>query len=458
MAAEAVPDYSAVVEDGEGKSDEGGRPVRQQTTLRQEESKSGQIEAGSSADVRVAFSPDTAMVGRALSLSDGATVIGRDVADGICVEDGRMSRVHSRIVWDAQAKCHRVGDGNSTNGTFLNSKRVESAALNPGDVIRSGDTLFVYGFGDAMKLVATKAKRAATSNLTVLLLGETGSGKEVLARAIHNASGRPGPFVPVNCGGLPRELIASELFGHVKGAFSGAQSSRRGVFAAAEGGTLFLDELGELPLQLQPLLLRAVEQRAIRPVGADHEIPVDVRLIVATNVDLETAAKNGTFREDLYARVAQIVLRVPPLRERRVDVLPLLTEFAKPESTRVTADAAEALLLWHWPYNVRELKSLTEMFTALSLPGAPLELSFLEENCPAMVELLDHPENPPPSRGPSSRRGGVERQALRDALIEAKGNVSAAASALGTTRTQIYRWMKLYGFTAENFRSSDAKG
>ena len=457
MAATRRADYTPSVENGDDNSGESGRPVRKQTTVRQEESKGGQIEAGSSAEVRVSFSPDAAIARRTISLTEAPMLIGRDIADGICVEDTGMSRLHSRIVWDAQGKCHRVGDANSTNGTFLNGKRVQEAALVPGDVIRSGDTLLVYALSDAMALVATKAKRAAPSSLTMLLLGETGSGKEVLARAVHDASGRTGPFVPVNCGGLPRELIASELFGHVKGAFSGAHGSRLGVFAAAEGGTLFLDELGELPLELQPVLLRAVQQRAIRPVGAEREVPVDIRLIAATNVDLEAAAADGSFRDDLYARVAQVVLRIPPLRNRRADVLSLLADVAKPHTIRVTPDVAEALLLWNWPYNVRELKALAEAFVALAPPGADLDSSFIEENYPEMLAGVRDREPSPDDIAAPSQRPTVDRATLRAALEDAKGNVTHAAGALDTTRTQLYRWMKRFGFTAEQFRSAGQK-
>lgn len=431
-------------------------PVQDETTARKEPEQKAGTRTGDFAKLRVVYCPDGTAVGRTVLLN-APVAVGRDVGEGLCIKDREVSRLHCRVVWDAQARCHRVGDAGSTNGTFLGGKRVESGALAIGDVIRVGDSLLVYCKEDRMALLRERAKRAAVSGLCTLLLGETGTGKEILARQIHEWSGRDGSLIAVNCGGFARDIIAAELFGHAKGAFTGATAGRRGVFAAAEGGTLFLDELGELPIELQPMLLRAVQEHKIRPVGAEHEMPVDVRLVVATNVDLKTAVRDGRFRADLYARVGQIVLNLPPLRERRAQILELSSELSQRDLLHVTPDAAEALLLWDWPHNVRELKSLVQAHHALSDSGAALDMDFLEESYPEMLALLK-------GRGPSTRDLGaatkpeIDRGAVRSALADSAGNVSAAADALDTTRMQLYRWMKYYGISPNEFRDAGQKG
>src|SRR5258708_97826 len=185
-----------------------------------------------------------------------------------------------------------------------------------------------------------------------------------ISRRLHQRSGRTGDFIAVNCAALPRELAAAELFGHVRGAFSGAIQARRGLFVAAHLGTLFLDEVGELPKELQALLLRALEERKVRPIGSDAEVRVDARILAATHRDLERDCREGHFREDLYARLAQVVIEIPPLRDRRTEILPLLRQFISRDVT-MSADTVEALLTWAWPHNIRELKALGQ---SLSVP------------------------------------------------------------------------------------------
>src|SRR5512138_71569 len=230
------------------------------------------------------------------------------------------------------------------------------------------------GRSEAMLQVFKTAARVAASDATVLILGESGTGKELVARAIHSASPRAqGPFVPVDCGAIAEGVLESELFGHVRGAFTGAQQARRGLFEEAGGGTLFLDEIGDVGPGLQARLLRALQEGTIRRVGANEAIPVDVRVVAATNKDLEAAVRAGRFREDLFYRLNVVTLRIPPLRERREDV-PLLAEhFAakhgRGDGATISPDARELLQAYDWPGNVRELENVIARALALNPSG-----------------------------------------------------------------------------------------
>lgn len=222
----------------------------------------------------------------------------------------------------------------------------------------------IIGTSSAMATVFRIVERVADSDASVLITGESGTGKELVARSIHERSSRKNaPFITVNCAAIPRDLLESELFGHVKGAFTGAVRNKAGKFLLADGGTLFLDEIGELPLELQPKLLRALQERVIEPVGGTVPLKLDVRILAATNLDLENALSSGGFREDLFYRIAVIPVHLPPLRERREDIPLLLRHFcAKHGAATVKFDTAatDALLKYHWPGNVRELENLVE--------------------------------------------------------------------------------------------------
>jgi len=289
--------------------------------------------------------------------------------------------------------------------------------------------------------------RVAATDVGVLLLGESGTGKEVVAQAIHRQSARAaGPFVPVNCAALPETLLESELFGHVRGAFTDARKARRGLFLEANGGTLFLDEIGEMPLPMQPKLLRALQERVVRPVGGDEAIAFDTRIIAATNRDLLEAIAQGGFREDLYYRLNVVQIDLPPLRARGNDVLVLAQRFIERFAERhkvpvrgLSPEAAEQLLRHDWPGNVRELMNAVERAVALSR-GELIQVADLPErvrdaeqaridiaasNAEDLVTLEE-----------------VERRYIARALAATGGNKTQAARILGVDRKTLFRKLK----------------
>jgi transcriptional regulator with PAS, ATPase and Fis domain len=404
----------------------------------------------------VVHSADESAVDRVIALDAGPVVVGRDVEGaGVCLNDGHLSRVHFRVSFDGRAGHHRVTDAGSRNGTIVSGARVDSAVIRPGDVIRAGDSVFVYGEPDPLGAVRQRIQRVAKTPLAVLLLGETGTGKERLARAVHDLSLRSGPFIAVNCASLPRELLGAELFGHTRGAFSGAVQSRLGLFQTAHQGTLFLDEIGDFPLDLQAVLLRALQEGTVRPVGSDQEIAVDVRVVGATNSRIEDAVRTERFRADLYARLAQAVVRVPPLRERRVEVLSLCRDIAR--TTRgaevtITADAAEVLVRHTWPFNVRELESLIRAFVATE-GERPLGLGYLKEFHSGLVlGFRDRDTSPPQPLQTTVEKPSHDRAELEQLLARHLGNVSAVAKELGKQRAQVYRWLKAEGLDPSRYR------
>ena len=399
----------------------------------------------------VLHSPDVKLVGKRIALGRAQTLfIGRDAPGGLTVADERMSKVHLLLV--SARGAIECADSSSTNGTFVNGLQVKQSALRHGDVIRAGNTLFSIVTEDPMRELAERAGAAASSLLPVLLLGETGTGKEVAARSIHDRSGRRGQFVPLNCATLPRDLASAELFGHVRGAFSGAQAARLGLFRAAEGGTLFLDEIGDLPLDLQPALLRALEERKVRPIGAEQETPVDVRVIAATHVDLEAEVARERFRADLFARLAHVVLRIPPLRERRAEILKLAREFSP--KVRFSTNAAEALLISPFPFNVRELRALVEASALYAKDDGSVRLRDIQDRIPAAAALVRKRTGSLPAPRPDAGQHPLaERRERLLALFEAHGgNVSKVAGELGKPRAQVYRWLRALGLDAKDFR------
>ena len=307
--------------------------------------------------------------------------------------------------------------------------------------------------GDSAAIVALRGmtERLARSQAPVHIAGESGSGKELVARLIHARGPRAGgPFVPVNCGAIPNELMESEFFGHIKGSFTGAARDKPGLFVAAEGGTLFLDEVADLPLHMQVKLLRALQERAVRPVGAEKEVPVNVRIISATHRDLGALAAAGTFRQDLYYRLNVIEVRVPALRERREDI-PMLArnilarlarENALKDAPELEPDALERLSLYEFPGNVRELENILERAVTLSdgrrITGAELQLRRATD----VAALAPRAALPVTPLGEHVE--AVEKQAIRDALQKTRGNKTRAAALLGMTFRQLrYKVKKL---------------
>jgi DNA-binding NtrC family response regulator len=282
-------------------------------------------------------------------------------------------------------------------------------------------------------------RRIAQSDVPVLVGGPTGTGKERVAAAIHAMSRRSGSFVPVNCGALPAALVESELFGHKKGAFSGAIADAPGLVVASSGGTLFLDEIGDLPLPAQAALLRVLEEHEVRAVGATAVTRVDLRVVAATHRDLDAMSEAGTFREDLLARLAGFELELPPLAERRVDLGAMLAEIT-PDATFAAA-TIRALLAYTWPRNVRELVRALERAAALAGNGEITPAHLSDEVATAKFTA-------PPIAAPDARRDELV------ALLEKhKGNVSKVAADLGRVRQQVQRWLKRYGLDPERYRT-----
>ncbi|MBB5609616.1 MULTISPECIES: sigma 54-interacting transcriptional regulator [unclassified Janthinobacterium] len=301
-----------------------------------------------------------------------------------------------------------------------------------------------------MAELLAEARLVAGSDASILIRGASGTGKELLARALHNASRRAkAPFIAVNCGAIPEQLLESELFGHVKGSFTGAVANREGLFQAADGGTLFLDEIGDMPLPLQVKLLRVLQERAVRPVGADRTQPVDVRLLSATHRDLDVAMAEGQFREDLYYRLNVVTLVLPPLAERREDIALLANHFLQKVAAKYqkplngfAPDALTALVGAPWPGNVRQLFNVVEQVCALATaPLVPLTLVQRALRVPSL-EALSYNE----------AKQRFERDYLVQLLRLTDGNVADAARLADRNRTEFYRLLQKYELTPALFR------
>ena len=312
----------------------------------------------------------------------------------------------------------------------------------------------LVGTSEKMQKVRRVIGKLAVQRHPVLILGESGTGKELVARAIHNLGPwRDQPFVPVDCGAFPAALIESELFGHVRGAFTGADQPRKGLLAAAGKGTVFLDEIGELPLELQSRLLRALQEHEIRPLGSNEHIRLEARMLAATNQDLEAAIKRGAFRQDLYYRLNVVPIRVPPLRDRKEDIPALVEHFlsrvANGKQAPTVSDAFVGRLLAHtWPGNVRELENTIQRAASLR-SGPVIETKDLPT---AILQGLGSAESQQP---PVAALEAMERQAICDALKATGGDRVRAAQVLGIGKTTIYRKLKEYGL--EDFLASPAE-
>ena len=416
--------------------------------------------------------PEAARIGTRLVLPAGeGLLLGRDED---CLGPGALlercvSRRHAELICGPEGALLR--DLDSRNGTWVNGSRVVQALLRPGDVIGIGGLLLVFrpgpvepepcasprlvGRSGAMARVLARVAQVAARDTTVLVLGETGCGKELVAREIHSQSGRAGPFVAVNCGGLPATLLQSELFGHARGAFSGADRARPGLVASAAGGTLFLDEIGEAPLDLQVTLMRLLQDRCVRPVGADREHAVDVRFIAATNRDLAAAVSAGQFRSDLLYRLQRWVIHVPALRERKEDI-PALVAHVLERGGGLPRSCGYNLmlrLLCHaWPGNVRELEAVVERLVVEQPGTGSLEAPDWLPEVPSASPSCARADETPSGIARVARASCPEPDDLRRLLVESRGNVRALAEVLGVSRNTLYRWLQGAGIDPDSTR------
>ena len=318
------------------------------------------------------------------------------------------------------------------------------------------------GGSAAIAQVIQQVAQVAESNFTVLVQGETGTGKELVARGIHQQSPRrQAPFVAVDCGAIPETLVESELFGHERGAFTGAQARREGHFQLAKGGTLFLDEIGNVPLATQAKLLRALEQREVNPLGAARAVAVDARIIAATNSELEESVKAGRFRADLYYRLSEFTIALPPLRSRREDITHLSQRFLDEVSMelrrpvrRISDEAMQVLLHHEWPGNVRELRNVVRKAALLATDVVtPEHIPALSASAPGPARVAAEPAGEDLSLREVAElaAGQAEREVIRHALESTKGNKSQAARLLRTDYTTLHSKMKRYGISARDF-------
>lgn len=302
---------------------------------------------------------------------------------------------------------------------------------------------FYWGKGIASIKLKKHIDLVAPTPLSVLITGENGTGKEVAAKTIHKKSNRTNlPFVAVDCGAIPRDIAGSEFFGHIKGSFTGAINDKIGCFEAANGGSLFLDEIGNLSYENQILLLRAIQERKIKPIGSNKEIEIDIRLICATNEDLKKAVANGSFREDLYHRINEFSISIPSLRERKEDIeafsylfLEKAAEQLNKDVTKISKEALLALIQYHWPGNLRELQNYIKRATLLSL-GDVIEINCLPDEITTYKEEQEHSD--------LGLRDEVERKAIVDALAMTNGNKTRAAEILGISRKTMYNKITQY--------------
>jgi transcriptional regulator with AAA-type ATPase domain len=386
------------------------------------------------------------------------------------IPDPRMSSDHGRLVRDGAA--WRLDDPSSKNGCILNGELTRTEVLGDGDVLELGHTFFLFRLAaaapgapdldaDALTPPApdlatfagglaesyARLARVADTDVPVLVFGETGTGKELVARAVHALSARKGPFVAVNCGALPETLVEAELFGAKRGAFSGATADRPGLVRGADGGTLFLDEIAELRASSQAAFLRVLQEREVMPLGDTRAQKVDVRFVAATHRKLDDLVQSGGFRRDLYARLFGFTIELPPLRARREDlgllVRALLARRPGGVSASFTPAAARMLHAYDWPLNVRELEKVLASAVALA-KGRAIDVA----------DLPDVVRTPPaPSSAATSSSGDDALKAKLVALLEThRGNIAAVARAVGKDRMQVHRWVRRFAIDLDAFR------
>jgi transcriptional regulator with GAF, ATPase, and Fis domain len=421
--------------------------------------------------------PDAREENKVYSFAQDEVRIGSGPEADVVLPDPSVSREHAsiRLLPDG----YLVTDLTSTNGTFVGDARVREIVVATETLVRVGKSAIrlvplaetvehevsprasfgrMLGASASMRETFALLEKVAASDLSVLVEGETGTGKELAAEGLHDASGRAGAFIALNCGAIPRELLESEVFGHEKGAFTGAVRERPGAFVAADKGTLFLDEVGELPLDMQAKLLRALERHEVKPVGSDHSVRVDVRVVAATNRSLVKEVAEGRFRQDLYYRLAVVTVKIPPLRTR-IEDLRLLVDgiqdelgrrrkamgLAAPE--RLDGTAMAMLLRYDFPGNVRELRNIVERWAVLGTtlgPGetspivdAPRPASAAASTTDPLSDVLELPYH----EAKDALVERFERAFTRAVLEKSGGNVSKAARDAGVDRRHLQRLM-----------------
>ena len=426
-------------------------------------------DGGSTRGVRILWSPDPSVASEEIAIPLLAELsFGRAMREDVTavIEDSKLSRKHVTI--SARGGAVEVIDEGSKNGTYVNGARVTRESVGEGAVIRIGDTLLEYGQvfvadpqprdggtpdglvggSQTFRNMLEQVDRIAARDVSVLLLGETGTGKEVVANRVHRLSGRSGRFVAVNCAAIPATLIESHLFGHVKGAFTGATMDASGCFRSAHQGTLFLDEIGDLPLELQAKLLRALDSGEVVPVGTTNARRVDVRVVAATNADVRRAVADGLFRSDLFARLSTFIVDLPPLRARRYDIPRLarhfLSQISPDRAFEFSVQFVEALMLHQWPMNVREVRSAMHRISVMDDTDV-----LFASHARRVLEGTVEPESrsgaaPAPTADLVNRapRGGPTRDQLAAASDDAGGNITAGARKYGVDRRTVYRWMR----------------
>lgn len=396
--------------------------------------------------------------GKTLSLQDFST-LGKDSNCQLQVLGLDVSDRHARI--EKKDQSYLIRDLRSTTGTFVNDARVMEAFLSDGDVIRLGDQEFLFltqeqttnPFPITSRNEVWNEELQALSNVSqtefpVLILGPSGTGKDVIAHALHEQSNRSqGPFVSVNCSALSETLIESELFGHIKGSFTGAINDRKGAFEAARGGTLFLDEIGDLSYGLQAKLLRALENNEIRPVGADRNVRTDVRIIAATHQNLAQKIREGLFRSDLYFRLNVVTIAPPALALRMEDFEELLYSFAKKMRVRFSHGAIVRLKKHPWPGNIRELKNLVSRAAAL-YPRTHITESHIEKLLDKT--LLEKSEERVTNDIPVIKE--IEKQMIIKRLEANRGNQRRTAQDLGMPKSTLHDRLKYYNIDLAAFK------
>ncbi|WP_437817636.1 sigma 54-interacting transcriptional regulator [Sorangium sp. So ce1078] len=471
--------------------------------------------ARSGAGIVLLYSPDYELFRPAYTVSESGSIIGRDPGADIYVPTRTASRQHARI--ERRGGVWQLIDLGGRNGTLHNGEFVAEAVLAHLDEIRIGDAIFKFVERDAeayahyridgayfdapdspaearprtstsrivggyqSQRLAGSLREIARSELSVLILGESGTGKEIFAQQLHDWSGRRGPLHAINCAAIPVALVEGELFGHQRGAFSGADRDRMGILRAAHQGTLLLDEIGDMPVEAQAKLLRVIQTKEITPLGAAQPEQVDVRIVAATHRDLDALQQTGAFRADLFARLNEFSITLPPLRERKEDMLSLCIALARrhgrPE-VRPSMAFMAGLLHHDFPYNVRELEAIIKRWAAADR-GAELDFQDLSDEIRDRMKSYGSRSSasvlPPPDearttlipedgaalsavegayapKGALPPRTSPDEKALRELLVQQRGNVAAVARELGRDRAQVHRWIRRYNLNLDEFR------